>query len=389
MIKSIKGLNLKNKSVLLRIDINSPIVERRVLDNPRFEASARTIRYLIGKNAKITIIAHQGRKGGSDFLPLKQHAKILSKYTRKNIKYIDDLFGEKAKSAICSLKQGETILLKNVRSFKDEENLNQSNYKEFCKLFDIYINEAFSVSHRAQGSLVLPPKYLESYFGLEFEKELKALDKLVKSKASSRIFILGGSKTEDYFPIFQFLKNKNNKVLAAGILANLFLIAKGYNLGYENKWLKEHGYFPLLPKLKRIYQKNKEQIILPVDFGVGVNKIRLNRDLEEAPFKYKIYDIGKRTIELFKENIKEADSIFMKGPLGFSEIPIFSTGTREILACLAQKKHALTILGGGHLTTTIKKYKIKGHFSYISLSGGALIKYISGEKLPGIEAIKN
>lgn len=393
-LKTLNQIALKNKSVLLRIDINSPVVKRKILDNPRFEASSKTIKYLIKNKAKIAIIAHQGRKGDSDFLSLKQHAKILSKYVKRKIKYIDDLFGKTATSKISLLKPGQAILLKNVRSFEDEKDISSkdNHYKEFCSQFNFYINEAFSVSHRAQGSIILPPKYLPSAMGLEFQKEFNALTKFKSSKAKTKIFILGGAKVEDYFPLFKFLKNKKNKLLAAGVLANLFLTAEGIDLGFESKCIKSHNYLPLLPKLKKLYAKYKSQIILPIDFGLLTGKgKRKDAYLEDAPFKYKIYDIGNETTRMFKKYLDKANYIFMKGPLGFSELPKFSRPTREILhyiANLTKNKRTFSIIGGGHLTTAIKEYHLQSTFSHISLSGGALIACISGEKLPGIVALE-
>lgn len=394
-LKTLKSLNLKGRSVLLRIDVNSPSIKGKILDNPRFKASSSTIKYLMKKKAKITIIAHQGRKGDSDFLPLKQHAKILSRYIRKKIEYVNDLFGALATSKINSLKPGQAILLQNVRSFEDEKDITSkdNHYREFCSQFNFYVNEAFSVSHRAQGSIVLPPKYLPSAIGLEFESELSALTKFKSSKAKTKIFILGGAKIEDYFPLFKFLKNKQNKLLAAGVLANLFLVAKGINLGYESNWLKSKNYFPLLQKIKSIYKKHQSQIILPIDFGLKNKKNkRVDVFLEDAPFKYKIYDVGEETTKTFKKCLNKADYIFIKGPLGFSEISKFSKPTREILlyiAGLTRKKHAFSIIGGGHLTTAIKEYHLPSTFSHVSHSGGALIAFISGEKLPGIVALEN
>ena len=391
-LPTLDKFNVKGKTVLLRIDINSPVVNGKVLDNPRFEASSKTIRYLLKNNAKITIIAHQGRKDSKDFLPLQQHARILSKYTKHNVRYISDLFGDKAKKEINDLKAGESIILKNVREYEDEINIKSKNnrYIKFCKLFDFYVNEAFSVSHREQGSIILPPRYLKSAAGLEFESEIKTLEKF-KNKNKRSVFILGGSKVEDYFSLFNFLKNKNNKILAAGVLANLFLIAKGYDLGYENKWIKDNNYIKLVPKLKLIYNKYRNQIFLPIDFGLfGDNGRRLDKNLKQIPFKYKIYDIGKETLALFKQKLNNIDYIFMKGPLGFSEIPEFSYPTVDILkyiAILTKREKIFSLIGGGHLTTTIKNYNIPKNFSYVSLSGGALIKYISGEKLPGIAAL--
>ena len=392
-IKTLDNINIANKLVLLRIDINSPVVNGKILENPRFEAAAGTIKELIAKKAKIAIIAHQGRKGDTDFLSLEQHAKILSKYVKANIRYIDSLFEESALKAIKELKSGETILLKNVREYVDEKLpfKKGNHYQELCRLFNLYINDAFSVSHRAQGSIVLPPKYLTSVIGKNFESELKALEKFRFNKNNKITLLLGGAKVEDLLPLFNLLRYKQNKILASGILANLLLIAKGYNLGYEENWLREKSYFSLIPKLKKLYKKYQSQIILPIDFGLNLNNKRINSYLEEAPFKNKICDVGNKTIKLFKQNLLDTNFIFMKGPLGFSEIPEFSIGTKEILTFLSMKtknKEAFTLLGGGHLTTTLERYKLPKTFSYISLSGGALIAYISGEKLPGLLAIE-
>jgi phosphoglycerate kinase len=375
-LKTLSDLRVQNKLVLLRIDINSPVRNGKVSNNPRFSASSQTINELKKKKARTVILAHQGRKGQSDFVSLKQHAKFLK------VKYIDELFNVNLKS----LKPGQAILLKNTRAFKSESSLNekQNPYHNFSKQFDFYINDAFSVSHRKQSSITIPPQHLPSVIGRQFEKEIKSFNQSSKRK----LFILGGIKVNDYLPIFDQLKNKNNKVLAAGVLANLLLIAKGHNLGYENKWLKSHNFNHIIPKLKSILKKYPNQIILPVDFGLITNKNkRLAVFIESAPFKFKIFDIGPKSVQLFQKHINNSDYIFIKGPMGFSEIPQFSYGTKEVLKAISKNKKAYTIIGGGHLNTTLSKHKIPNTFDHISLSGGALIQYISDKKLPGIEAL--
>jgi len=397
-LKTLDNFSFAEKKVLLRIDINSPVVNKKVLDSPRFKESAETIKELSNKGARIIILAHQGRKGKSDFLPLNQHAKLISRYTNKKVQYIDDLFNLKSIEKINSLKNGEIILLKNVREFEDEINIKLKNnrYKNFCKNFDIYVNDAFSVSHRVQGSIILPPKYLKSCMGRGFEKELSALKNFHLKNSKKVAFLLGGSKAEDYLSLFTILKNKKNKIFASGVFANLMLVAKGYDLGYETKWLKEQGYNSLIPKLKKLCKKYKEQIILPIDFAVnGIEpekaKDRIVKNIEDFPINQKIWDVDKNTANLFKENLKGMDSIFMKGPLGYSEIPQFSNSTIDILkflSNLSRKKNTFTLLGGGHLSTTIQKYHISNTFPHISTSGGALIAYLSGKKLPGIVALE-
>jgi phosphoglycerate kinase len=392
-MKTLSNFNLKNKLVLIRLDLNSPIVKGRVLDNPRFAEAANTIKYLIKNNAKVIILAHQGRKGEKDFLPLKQHAKLLSKHIKHKVAYITDLFGNKAHDKIIKLKPKNALLLENVRFFDDELNTEKKNnrYIDFSKHFDLYVNEAFSVSHRKQGSIVIPPKYIKSCIGLAFAKELSVLNKFNFSNGKN-IYLIGGQKVEDYFPIFNVLKKKNNLILASGVLANLILAGKHIKLGYENLWLKKMKYARLLPKLMQIYNEHKNQIILPVDFAINdKNGKREEISFSGLPTKEKIWDVGHETTQLFKDQLQDANAVFMKGPLGYSELPKFSYSTIEILkevSNLTKKKKITSLLGGGHLTTTIKKYEVPDNFSHISTSGGALIAYLSGEKLPGLNAIK-
>ena len=393
-LKTLNNIDVKNKLVLLRIDINSPVAEKKIIDNPRLDASAVTIRELLKKSARLVIIAHQGRPDTPDFVPLDQHAKLLSNSAKNKIGYIDDLFGNKAIKAIKALKPKNAILLKNVREYKDElaPRSRSNKYKKFCQQFDIFVNDAFSVSHRAQGSIIIPPKYLKSSIGRQFEKEILVLKDLMHANSKEKIFLLGGTKIEDYLPFFKLLKNQKNKILASGILANLLLIAQGHDLGYEETWLQQNGYLKLLPKLKKIYKKYHKQVILPIDFGLITNtEERKDVSLEESPYPYKIFDVGPMTVKLFKKYLASVNYILMKGPLGFSEIPAFDKSTSEILKFIStlQNKKIFTILSGGHLVTTAKKYKILHKFSHYSLSGGAIITYISSAKLPGIEALKH
>ncbi len=391
--------NLAGKVILLRIDINSALDEKKnPLDSPRFKAHSKLILQLLKNKAKLAIIAHQGRKGKKDYLSsLEKHAKILSKHIERKIEYVDDLFGKKAREKIMNLNSGEAILLENVRNY-EEDNLDKlkSNYKILCSLCDLYINDAFSVCHRNQASVVLPAGFLKSFAGLNLHNELEALNKFTARKSENVSYLLGGEKLEDYIPLFKVLENPNAKILASGVLANAFLIAKGYNLGYENIWMKEKGYSHLLPKLRKILDKHSRQIILPLDFVLGeINpnktKIKEEINLSEFPVNKKVWDVGHKTSILFKEHLLMTDKVFMKGPLGFSEIPKFSCSTIEVLKYISEltkEKKIFSLLGGGHLTTTLAEYKIPNNFSYISLSGGAALLYLTGEKLPGLEALK-
>ncbi len=388
--KTLDDFKVEGLMVLLRVDINAPVVDGRVQDSPRFEAAAETIKELLRKNAKVVVLAHQGRKGDKDFLSLEQHALMLGRYVGKGVRYIDDLFGRKARDRVMKLKEGEAILLENVRMYKDESNTKsrKNRYQTFCQLFDLYVNDAFSVCHREQGSIVIPPRYLPSAMGRGLEKELQALEHFDLEKFSGKgVFILGGAKVEDYLSLFHVLQHKSNVLVASGVLGNLLLVEQGYNLGYEKKWLEQEGYSRLLLQLRR-FKKYDPQVILPADF---VLKSRREVSLGQAPYQEKIMDMGKRSVERIVTELRDADVVFMKGPLGFSEYLEFSHGTVEVLkeiASLTREKKLFSLIGGGHLTTAIAKYKIPRSFSYMSLSGGALIAYLSGEKLPGLEALE-
>ncbi len=386
-------LKVKDKLVLIRIDINSPVVKGKIQESPRFKEHLITITELLDKEAKLVILAHQGRSRDNDFLQLKQHADILKKYLPKKIDYYPDLFGSKSIKKIKSLKSGKALLLENVRAYTDEMEIKDKNnrYPSLCKLFDLYINDAFSASHREQGSIIIPPKYLKSFIGRSFEKEVNFLKNFNINSKEKKVFLLGGSKVEDYISMFDVLKNKSNTILASGVFANLILISQGRNLGYENIWAAEQGYLTILPVLKENYSRYSSQIMLPSDFAFGDVK-RIEKPLNNAPFDSKIWDVGKMTLLSFKKKISESKVVFMKGPLGFSEIDQFSYSTVEILkyiSYLTKNKSVFSLIGGGHLTTTIEKYSILSNFSYISLSGGALLQYLSGKKLPGIIAIEN
>ena len=392
-LKTISKLNLEGKKILLRLDLNAALQKGKPLDEPRFEAHAKTVRELSKKGAKIVILAHQGRKRGKDFVPnLKNHARILEKYTKIKIEYIDDLFGSKATKKIDKLKNGEIVLLRNVRDYKDEADVKgkKNRYINFSKKFYIYINDAFSISHRDQGSITIPPKIIPGYAGPVLYKEFLALKKFREMGKKKMLFILGGEKIEDYFSLLKKLNNKESRLLAGGVLGNIILYEGGIKFGYEENWLRKKGKLKSISKVREIVKKNKNKIFLPKDFAIE-KKGRKEILISDLPVSKKIRDIGSKSIKEFKEKIKNCEVLLMKGPLGFSEIAGFEKGTLEVLKEISKqtkKKKVYSLIGGGHLTTTIKKYKIKNDFSHVSLSGGALMKFICKEKLPGLEVLK-
>lgn len=373
-LPKLKG-DFSGKTVILRVDINSPVKSKKILNNERISEAIESIKFLKKKNAKVIVLAHQGRKGKSDFLSLKQHAKLINKKTK--IKFVKDIFGKKARNDIKKMKNSEAILLENVR-FLDEE-INYKRTAEFVKklseLADIYVNDAFAVSHRKQASVVLFPKYLPSYLGNSFVKEVEALEKL---KIKNALYVLAGAKAEDNLKLLE--KNKKSKVLACGLFGELCLIAKEYKLGAKDNHFKSQK--KNISKIKKF-----SNIVTPIDLAVKVGNKRKEISIEELPSKHITYDIGSETIKKFSEEIKKAKVVFMKGPAGMYEKKGFEKGTKEILKAISKSK-AFSVLGGGHLSNSLKEMKIsKKNFNHVSLSGGAFMNYVSGEKLPGLETV--
>jgi len=370
-------LNFKNKTVLLRADLNSDVHNGKLLESERIKQSSKTVNFLKKKKAKVVILAHQGRPGKSDFISLKQHARFLNKYSK--VRFIGDIIGKKAENAIANLKPEQAILLDNIRKVSDELNPGKKDnkiVKFFTKNTDIYVNDAFSVCHRKQTSILLA-KYMKSTTGLLLEKELAALKKI---KLKSCLFILGGAKPQDNIKLLG-----KNKVLACGLFGQVCLIAKGYDLGAQNKYLRNYikDYDKLLKKLKG----KLKNVLTPVDFALRVNGKRVEKKIEDFPNKYEIFDIGSQTIQNYVKEIKKAKSIYMKGPAGYCAYDNFCKGTFTILRAIAKNK-GFSLIGGGHLSDAVEKSRISRKNLHVSLSGGALLSYIAGEKLPGLEALR-
>lgn len=373
--RSIKKLNLKDKVVLVRVDLNSDVVKGKVLESDRIKAHSETIKYLLNKGARVVILSHQGTPGEKDFTSLKKHSKFLNKYVK--VKFVKDIVGKKAIKAIKNLKSGNALLLENIRFHKAEFKPKGSNklVRGLAHWFDYYVNDAFSISHRNQTSVVSFPKVLPHAIGLVMEEELKQIKKL-KSKLKNCLFILGGKKSKD---VISLINNKN--VLTTGKLSLLCLMAKGHNLGKENQLLKKD--MSLIPKIK----KNLRNIKTPVDLAINFGG-RRDLSVKQFPEKYPVWDIGKETIENYKKEIEKAKAIFFKGSPGMFEHKGFELGTRELLKAVAESK-AFSVIAGGQSSDAIKEFHInKKRFGYVSLSGGSLVKYLAGEKLVGLEALK-
>ncbi len=390
--------DFNGKKVLLRVDINSPIDPNtnEILDDFRIRYHIPTILELLDKGASITILAHQGRPGDNDFTTLRNHAKLLSHYLNREIKYIEDIFGPTAKSSILSSKPGDIILLENVRFYSEEviEKVPEAQTRTFlvrflAPLFSIYINDAFATSHRSHPSLTGFPMVLPSCGGRLLEKEVESLSLIMEDSLRPSIFILGGGKVQDSLQLIEALLQRNiaDKILLTGLVSHLFMIAKGLTLNRETlRILEGKGIYALLPRAQRLVQSFSNKIIMPIDSALLKNNNRIEVDIENLPNFSPIYDIGESTVKLYSEIIKDAKIIVVRGPAGYIEDERFSKGSEELLKCIVNNR-AKKILGGGHLRRIAEKLNIVDKIDYFSTGGGAFIAFLSGEKLPAIEAL--
>jgi phosphoglycerate kinase len=392
--------DFKNKTALVRVDFNSNIdpKTKKILEAPRIRAHGETtIKELVKKGAKVVILAHQGRPGDPDFAPLKAHTEYLSKVLGKPVKYVDDLFGEKAQKAIKELKSGEVLVLENVRNYPDElkkgtpeEQAKSEFVQKLAPLADVFVNDAFSAAHRAQISVVGFTVVLPSVAGRIMERELKALTKAVENPEKPCVYILGGAKADDALKISQYVLKNNiaDQVLTGGVVGHLFLAAKGFDLGRPNmEFLQKKELMGFVPGIKALIGEYPERIEMPVDVAVEVDKKRKEISVKQLPTEYSIFDIGANTIEKYSKIIKNAKSIVFSGPVGVFENKEFEMGTKKIFEAIASSK-AYSLIGGGDTVSAAEKFHLTQKMSYVSTAGGALIEFLVGEKLPGVVALK-
>ena len=387
------------KKVLVRVDFNSPINPRtgEIIDDSRIKEHSVTIDELATKGAAVVIMSHQGRPGGSDFITLEQHAKILSELVSVPVKFIDDVCGPAAKSEILKLKPGHVLVLDNVRFHSEEvierpPGVQAKTYlvKRLAPLFDIFVLDAFAAAHRSQPSLVGFPMVLPSCAGRVLEKEIKALQKMFSSESKPIVFVLGGAKLSDSIRIIEHLLKNDvaDHILATGLLSLLLLHAKGVNIGDVNvKTLEDVGALSLTYRIKGVLEKYDDKIMLPKDYAVEEKGERVNKELNELTGKAK--DIGEKTIEEYSNIIRKAKVVVFRGPAGVIEEPIFQKGSVE-LAKAAVKSKAFTIFGGGHMRVIAEILKSEGYknIGHLSTGGGALLTFLSGKPLPALEALE-
>jgi phosphoglycerate kinase len=397
---TIDDFDLKNKTVLVRVDFNSPLdpKTKQIINDKRIRAHAETtIKDLVKKGARTVILAHQGRPGDADFIALDQHAKLLGKALNMHVQYVDDVVGEQAQNAIKALKSGEVLVLGNVRNLPyeqtkgtPEEHSKTEFVQNLAPLVDVFINDAFAAAHRAHVSMVGFTAVLPSAAGRIMERELKALGKVLESPEKPSVFVIGGAKGDDSLDISNYvLKNKiADYVLTGGVIGHIFLVATGVDLGKANMdFLEKKELMDLVPGIKELMKQYPGAIVVPIDLAMEVNKQRKEITVDELPTDNPIFDIGTRTAKKFAAIILKAKTIVVSGPVGVFENPEFKKGSQIVLEAVAESE-GYSLVGGGHTVAAVEKLGLAKKMSYVSTAGGALIEFLMGKQLPGVVALE-
>jgi len=388
-MRKINDYPVKGKKVLVRADLNCPVRDGMLIGDTRIRAHAETIKNLSDRGARVIVLSHQGRRGRDDFMGLEQHAKALHRIIGRDVIYVDDVVGERARRAIASLKDGEVLVLDNVRHLHCETTHPHGEGEiifHLAPLADYYVLDALSVAHRKHSSIIGFSRHIPCFAGDVLSAELEAVDKVRHGRDVT--FIFGGSKVDDSFAVMaKWLQDgRAREVLVGGALSVLFLYASGCKVGDSAEYLRESGLMEKVPDAREMLERFDGKIVLPVDVGLSIDMKRHESDASSIE-KGQIWDIGTRTIERYKHAINNSHFIVMNGPAGVYELDDFSNGTRALLETVADSD-AFSLLGGGHTLSAIERFGIdKSRFSYVSLSGKALIEYLCGERLPGVAAL--
>jgi phosphoglycerate kinase len=390
--KTIKDVDLKDKRVLMRVDFNVPLDDKlNITDDVRIRSALPTIKYATERGAKVILMSHLGRPDGKavDSMRLTPVAKRLEELLGKKVVKADDCIGDAVKKTVSAMKQGDVILLENLRFHAEEEKNDPAFAKELASLGDIFVNDAFGTAHRAHASTEGVTKYLPSVAGLLLEKEMQYLGRTIDDPKRPFAAILGGAKVKDKIKVIDNLLNKVDALIIGGGMAYTFLKAKGHTIGASK--LDKDGFDTAKQALDKAAKKNIP-ILLPVDNIIG-DKFDANANTkvvgEDIPDGWMGLDIGPKTVKLFEDKLKDARTIIWNGPMGVFEMDKFAKGTKDIAVFLAGLKGAVTIIGGGDTAAAMSKFRVEDKMTHISTGGGASLEYLEGRGLPGIDALQD
>ncbi len=386
------NIPVNGKRVIVRLDLNVPINNSKIEASTRIKIIEPFINKLIENKAKVILLSHLGRPKGKvvSELSLKPIFNYLEKKLNGKIYFYQEKIDSKAIDTSNKLKPGEVLLFENIRFFKEEEGDEETFAKNLSRLGDIYINEAFSCSHRKQASIHKITRFIDSYGGPLLEKEIQSINLIIKNKKKPVTCIIGGSKVSTKINILSSLSEKADNLVIVGAMANNFLKFKGINVG---KSLIEEGSENIVKNINTLAAKNKCNIIIPVDWNTSssVNGDPVYKSLKDMGSEDMILDIGKSTIDLISKTIDNSNTVFWNGPAGYYENKNFSTGTLSIANKIAentQSKSLISIVGGGDTVAAIKNTGLENIFTHLSTAGGAFLESLEGKELPGIKVLK-
>ena len=394
MKATIKDLDLKGKTVLVRADFNVPLEDGKITNDKRITAALPTIKYIINAGGKVVLFSHLGRvKTEEDLetLSLLPVGNRLSEKLDQDVYFVNATKGEELESAIEDLKKGEVLLVENTR-FEDLDGKKESKNDEalgkyWASLGDVFVNDAFGTAHRSHASNVGISAHLPAVSGFLIEKEIEFLGEAVLNPKRPLVAILGGAKVSDKITVIESLLEKADKILIGGGMANTFLRAQGYDTG---KSLVEEDKLDLA---KSLLETGKDKLVLPVDV-VAAKEFSNDteyavRDASEIDADEMALDIGPKTVEVFEEVLKDAKTVVWNGPMGVFEMSNFAKGTIKVCESLAKLEDAITIIGGGDSATAAEQLGFEEDFTHISTGGGASLEFLEGKELPGIKALND
>ncbi len=387
--KTIEDIDVNGKKVLMRCDFNVPQDENgNITDNRRIVSALPSIKYLIEHNAKVILCSHLGRPKGEfkEKYSLKPIAEELSKLLGKEVKLAKDVIGEDAHNLANNLKDGDVMLLENVRFHKEEEANDPEFAKKLADMAEIYVNDAFGTAHRAHASTAGVASYLPAVSGFLIKKELDFMGSALENPERPFVAILGGAKVSDKIGVIENLMEKVDTLIIGGAMAYTFLKATGKNIG--NSLCEDEK----LELAKNILEKAKQKnvkLMLPVDnIEAKSTDDEVTKIVEDIEDGYAGFDIGPKTIEMYEKELENAKTVVWNGPLGMFELEKFANGTMSIARKLAELD-AITIIGGGDSASAIEKAGLSDKMSHISTGGGASLEFLEGKKLPGIEVLED
>lgn len=388
--KTIEDISVESKKVLVRVDFNVPLNDKgEITDETRIQAALPTIKYLLDHKAKVILCSHLGRPKG-EFKPefsLAPVAKRLQMLLDTKVTFAKDVIGESADEAVANIKDGEVVLLENLRYHKEETKNDPEFAKKLASYAEIFVNDAFGTAHRAHASTEGVTHYLPAVAGFLIKKELEFMGGALENPDRPFVAILGGAKIADKIPVIENLFNKVDCLIIGGGMANTFLAAQGYNM---SKSLVDADSIALASELLKKAKLKGVKILLPIDV---VAADEFNNDaktvmvpVDSIPEGYMALDIGSSTRMIFAEEINRAKTVIWNGPMGVAEMPSFAGGTRAVAEAMAGT-NATTIIGGGDSAAAVKNLGYGDKMSHISTGGGASLEFLEGKELPGIAAL--